>query len=253
MRLYKGIACAVMLSGAIAVPLAARTISVCTTTSEAEVAQPRNNILSFERSLLNAFAEAQGHVLAVGFHPLFSDMMARTAAGACDMAVGMITHTREREERLAFSDAYFPVRLVLVEPPGRSTQKVEDLAGKTVLAVTGTLTEEVLAGIPGLTIVPFSVRDARFWDPLKNGSADAMVIDSAVVLRIFADNPELHVSMALSPRQDYAFAFPRDSPLTAEVDAFLHGLKTEGGYRRLLVQHFGEEISQVIMDSFEEE
>ncbi|MEM7515473.1 MAG: ABC transporter substrate-binding protein [Planctomycetota bacterium] len=204
-----------------------------------------------EYDLLQNFAAAHDLRLELVWLDHFKALIPSVIDGRCDVGSACVTATDARRRQVLFSDAYFPARMLLVEPRDQVTAGPEGLAGLRVATVRGTLHEEVVGAIEG--VQPLSVgSDRELFEAIRAGRADAAVCDSAIVLPFLSEFPELAVRFPLSERSSFAFALTPGSEWKAKLDGHLASLRTDGSYREYLVKHFGEDGAAYILDDGDE-
>lgn len=83
---------------------------------------------------------------------------------------------------------------------------------------------------------------------LSAGEVDALACDSAVVLDLMKQHPELQITISLTERQHIAFALPKGSVWKTSLDAFLGEARANGTVRAFLQRYFGEEGAKPILE-----
>src|SRR5512135_2457378 len=131
------------------------------------------------RYLAKALFEDEGRLEAV---PVTSgSRIPFLYSGWIDMIVAGMTITPERRQVLEFSDPYFVSASLLLVPAGSRVRGVEDLAGKTVAVVKGSIQENDLARLaPAAKPAAFGTVDEAVR-AVKAGTADALCEDDVVV------------------------------------------------------------------------
>ena len=118
-------------------------------------------------------------------------MIQAVADGQFDVAADGITINDERAEVVDFSEPYFLSGSLLMVPGDSSIKGVEDLAGKTVAVIQGSVQDTIVEELaPEAERVKFGkVSEAVL--ALKTGRADAYVHDDIVILTLSKENPDL--------------------------------------------------------------
>jgi polar amino acid transport system substrate-binding protein len=205
----------------------------------------RGNPAGFEHEMLTLIAKAQGRELEVRWFVKFGELMQALEKGEGDVAAATITATPERRAKFDFSQSYFPVRVQLVLPRDSPVRSLTDMRGLRAATIAGTTYEELLRELPDVALVHV-VNTPAMVAAVLGGAADAFAVDSAVALGLLRDHPALRMGPPLTAEQEIAFALPKGSPLTAQLDALLGDLKSSGIYFRLLRAHFGEQAVEVM-------
>jgi ABC-type amino acid transport substrate-binding protein len=197
-----------------------------------------------EYDLLAYHAKAAGKKLEIVWCTSFDDILPRLQRGDGDVAAATLTVTRRRQQSVDFSEAYFPVRILLVEPRGARTRSLSELSGATLATVKGSSFEEVFAGIPDAHL-SFVADQREVLRLVSEGKARAGAIDSAAGL-LLADFPRVTAGIEISEAQRLAFAVPKGSPLGAELSLTIRQLKESGIYFRVLTQHLGAAAAELV-------
>jgi ABC-type amino acid transport substrate-binding protein len=227
-------------------PAPAETLRVCARSGPFFKSQ-EGQLYGVEYEILKGFADSRNAELQVEWPKDFASVFTMLEDGTCDIAAARITRTQEREARVSFSISYFPVRVVLVERADGGTSSKEQLVGKTLVTKKGTVYERILSEIPEAELLLVS-KDSEMFEAVLSGKADALAYDSAVVLTYLERYPGLRIAIALSERDDYAFALAPDSPLGTPLDEHIRAIKQDGSYERLLVGYYGEELAALVLD-----
>ncbi|MEA4911741.1 MAG: transporter substrate-binding domain-containing protein [Oscillospiraceae bacterium] len=109
----------------------------------------------------------------------FSTIITAVQSGQADVGVSCFTYDPDREGEVLFSDAYLKSAQVAVVAADSDMATLDDLAGKTIGAGSGTTGESAALEIVGTTGT--SMGDCvQMFEILKNGGLDAVVCDEAV-------------------------------------------------------------------------
>lgn len=107
----------------------------------------------------------------------FSGLLAAVANGQFDVGVAAIGITEERQETVDFSDGYLAGYLTVMASPDAEVGDVDDLAGKRLGVVQGTLQEAyAVANFPDTDLVRFPDNNAAI-SAVNSGSIDAHFLD----------------------------------------------------------------------------
>ncbi|MEO8361198.1 MAG: transporter substrate-binding domain-containing protein [Vicinamibacteria bacterium] len=195
--------------------------------------------VGLEYDVLQSFATSLKRKLVIEDAPSFEELLARAESGRCDVAAAEITVTEDRKRRFAFSAPYFPDRMLVVQKAPTAFSRVEDLTGKRLAVVGGTLQAALVSALKEVTPVLVDDDDALFA-AVTNGRAEALVCDSAVVLHHLTQHPDFSPALPLGERSFFAFALPKGSSLLALLNGHLRTLQENGQFQKLLGRHFGE-------------
>ena len=171
----------------------------------------------------------------------WSNLMADFTGGKCDIAVGGISVTTERQKRAFFSSAYMvkgKAPLARCEDMAKYTSVAAiDKAGVRVIANPGGSNERFAKAnfkTAQLTIHP---ENLTIFDELLQKRADVFVTESAEALTQQKLRPGLCAINPDKPLQygEMAWLLPRgDAVMKAYVDQWLHLAKAGGEYQRVV-------------------
>lgn len=197
-----------------------------------------------EYDILAGFAEQHDLELETNWAkpPILLSVIAET--GDCDVLSMTLTHTEEREELFDFSSHYFSVMVVLVEPLGQHSSKLDDLSGKRVATVKGSTSFQILSRNHEIQLV--TAAPDKLYELVDSGKADALAWDSYAVVTNLQRYPDLRITAALSDTQFIAFALAKGSPLKPELDAYINSMLESGKLESLLAGYFGKENGELI-------
>ncbi|NPV51952.1 MAG: basic amino acid ABC transporter substrate-binding protein [Firmicutes bacterium] len=136
--------------------------------------------------------------------------------GNYDCLISAMTITKERQAMINFSDPYFRAgQLILVRKSNTTIKSEKDLAGKAVAVQNGTTADLEVSKIKATRVKRFGTNPEAILE-LKNGGADAAVMDDFVARRAAQRNPDLKLVS--------------DEPFTAEY----YGIGVRKGNDKLL-------------------
>ena len=192
-------------------------------------------VTGFDAELLIAFAKEYGYGLefvAVDFDAKIGGI----TSGKYDVAIGGITVTEERREKMAFTETYYVSPVVMVtKGEDRGNTSLSDMVGKKIGIVTGTMTAVLVPKlIPEAIYVEFnSIADAKM--ALESGKVDAFPSDESIYLAMCWEGSEVdRVDEPIAP-SDYGviFAKGKNLELQNEFNAYLESIKADGSWQQL--------------------
>ncbi|MEM6796959.1 MAG: transporter substrate-binding domain-containing protein [Acidobacteriota bacterium] len=228
----------------------ASTLKVCARPNPGFLERTPSGVAGLEYDVLSSFAEREGVGLEIRWLPSFSELIPSVEKGGCDVGSAGVMVTEERSRRVAFSEPYFPVRVMLVGSPSSDRGSLDSLEGSRVAVVGGTVHEAYAESHEASEIVTVS-EDADLFASVVDGRADLAICDSAIVLPFLEQYPELQILDSLSERSFFAFALPRASSWQEPLTAHIQKLKSSKSYRKFLVRHFGETAAAYVLDEDE--
>lgn len=173
----------------------------------------------------------------------WANMMGDFTGGKCDIAVGGISVTLDRQKRANFSTAYMVngktpiVRCADVQ----KYQSVADIdkPGVKVIANPGGSNERFAKANFKTAALTIHTDNITIFDEVLKGNADVFVTESAEAIVQQRQKPGLCAVNPDKPLQygEMAYLLPRGDGLTKEyVDQWLHLAKATGEYQRIVAR-----------------
>ena len=155
----------------------------------------------------------------------FESVIPGVQAGKFDIGMSGITITEDRQKNCDFTQPYFLASQAIVVTPDSDITCKADLEGKTISVQTGTTAEEYCME-NGYEVLAFAANNDAAA-ALTSGKAAAWVVDNEVGVAL-AQQQGLVVLDEAMTSEPYAFAFAKDSALTAQFDEALGELLADG-------------------------
>ncbi|MDQ3249009.1 MAG: transporter substrate-binding domain-containing protein, partial [Chloroflexota bacterium] len=202
----------------------------------------------FDIDILREFARRWlGDANAVVFVPVTAaDRIQKLAAGEVDIVAASMTHKRERNELIDFSQTYFQDGQSLLVRKDANMRRLADLNNKTVAVIEGSAAVENLQGTANklaltLNILPFQ-EYAPALEALKNRQVDGVAATRAALVHFAGNNPDFMVLDERFTSEPYGLGIPHyDSRFQDLVNFTLQEMKLDGAYDRLYAKWFGAE------------
>lgn len=144
--------------------------------------------------------------------------------------------TDKRKEVVSFAGPYYSTRQgILVLADNTDVNSVDDLAGKTVAAQSGSTGPNILAEYaPTATVQEFTT-DEEARTALAQGRVDAYVIDATMQMSSIVKNPGKYrlAGESFGPEDPYGIGMQLDSDGVAFVNAWLKKIEDEGTWAKL--------------------
>ena len=173
------------------------------------------------------------------------DRIARLAAGDVDLLLASMTHKRERDELIDFSQVYFLDGQSLLVRSDSGINNFSDLEGKLVAAIEGSTSIDNIereANRRGIEIELQSFQqypDAE--SALKAGQVDALTTDKTALLAMAQNSPELKLVGETFTSEPYGIGVPQgDTDFREFVNFTLQAMKADGTYDRIYQQWFAD-------------
>ena len=162
--------------------------------------------------------------------------------GQVDVVIATYSITPERKERIDFAGPYYSsASAVLVKSDNTDIHSVEDLAGKTVVTQagsTGVTTIEEFAPEAEVLALP---DHAQAVEALKQGRADAYVIDQTLLLNAVSQNDDLMIVGEPFGDEDlYGIGVQADTDGTTFINEWLETIFSDGTWLALWHATIGE-------------
>ena len=158
-----------------------------------------------------------------------------------DIIIATMAITDERRRVVEFSDPYFMSSSLLLVPTTSAARGIEDMAGKTVATMPGSVQTRDVADLqPKAHRVQFS-RLPETVLAVKNGQVDGHVNVDVVILASVKDNPDLKaVGKPFHPRPVGIAVRKGDTEFINWVNSELRKMRSDGTYDRLWKNYFAE-------------
>jgi len=200
-------------------------------------------IVGFEIDLINAIAKEMNYTTTI------KDMSFDTIIGALqseriDLAISNLTASAERKEKVDFTTPYHRTLSVMLVASHSSIQKPTDLAGKNVGTQMGSVYEKMIKDewqptISNLTLRSLSKVPDLIQD-FKSGRLDALVLGITEGENIVKSHSGFKLISLPQTEAIAAIALPKNSPLTAKINAIIKKFETDGTLKKLQEKWMGK-------------
>lgn len=158
--------------------------------------------------------------------------------GKADISIRGITITKERKEKVLFSQPYYTDGLGIMITKNSEIKSVKDLVGKRVYAHSYTTAYPwVSENLPNSTLITYRDGQGEFIEPeqlLREGKIDAYIIDYSFLIQAAKTNPDLKVLKGKLTLEDLGIAISKSQKkLQQAIDKAIDELKNEGSLARL--------------------
>ncbi|GAB3415665.1 ABC transporter substrate-binding protein [Flindersiella endophytica] len=213
----------------------------------------KNKIVGFDVDLLDLLAKDMGLEQKVVNLGEWEQVTSGAAfkAKRCDVGMGAMTITPERQKALTISDPYFEATQVMVVKKDAPYTSLKDLAGKKIGVQADTTgqayVEEQTKSIQGLK-APIKFDDLAIeLNNVKAGNVDAAINDNGVVLPWVKDNPDMKVAASFQTDEHYGFPAAKDAngeAIVKRLNTVLAKAKQDKTYDKIYKKWFGVEPGQ---------
>lgn len=157
-------------------------------------------------------------------------------SGKVDIIIATMTITDQRKTVVDFSLPYYMAGQAILVPKNSKINSISDLNGKKVIIILGSTAENNLKIIaPNSDILGFKTY-TEGYKALKNGRADAMFSDDAILLGFVADDPSIKLLPQRYTNEPYSIAFRKGAESTRlinKINFILEYMKKSGELQKL--------------------
>jgi len=206
-----------------------------------------SDVVGFDVDLLNLVADDLGvkqDVVNIEWAQVTSG--AAFKAKKCDMGMGAMTITPERQAAISITDPYMDATQVLMAKKDSGITSLADLRGKKLGAqadTTGKKYADENAQANGYTVIPFNDL-ALQENNVKSGRVAAAINDNGVLYDFVKDNPDMAVVAEFNTGEQYGFGALKDGSgpkLVGKFNELLTKAKSDGKYNEIYKKWFGVE------------
>ncbi|MGF6756023.1 glutamate/aspartate ABC transporter substrate-binding protein [Paraburkholderia sp. GAS42] len=170
--------------------------------------------------------------------------------GTVDIECGSTTHTKERDNQVAFSNSFFQYGMRMIVKKSSGVKDFPDLAGKTVVTTAGTTEERLLRQMnneKGMNMRLISAKDhAESFLNVKSDRAVAFVMDDPLLYGAKAKeaDPDEYVITGTSPLSEvYGCMFRKEDPGFKKLaDGVIARMQTSGEAAALYQKWFTQPV-----------
>jgi ABC-type amino acid transport substrate-binding protein len=166
----------------------------------------------------------------------FDAILGSLSTSRISAAISSITPTHERRKSIDFSKEYIQSERVMVCKATSSIETISDLAQQTVGVQSGsihetyaneTLKQDVELTVKSLSKVPDLLQD------MEIGNVGCLILGISEAEAIQRSRPNIKLINLPGEVSGAAIAFPKGSPLTAQVDQVLSDMEADGSLQKL--------------------
>ncbi|MFJ2756793.1 substrate-binding periplasmic protein [Nocardioides sp. NPDC087217] len=183
----------------------------------------------------------------------FSDLFTALEAGEIDMIGAQVTETAERKQDFDFTAPYFVTYLSFLTPENSPIKKREDVNGKNIAVVEGTIHERYLdEQYENVNVIKAKDEDTAV-KAIQDGKADAFFYDAPYTTPIIArwqDTFPLKEAIVY-PADDapIGFVMQKGDARKATIDGVLEEMILDGKWLKIKKEYFKEyPLSEVFKD-----
>jgi len=192
-----------------------------------------SKLIGFEVDLADAIARELG-VTAKQSQNAWDSLVPGLQRGDYDIAMNGIEITPQREQEVLFSIPYYIyTEQLVVRREETKIRDMNDLKGKKVGTLSGTVAQDILMGLGNVEVKIYSGQVEPYED-LALGRLDAVLLDLPIAAYYGRPNPKLRYAGMPVGEGFYGIAVRKgDSDLRDEIDAAIKKLLVSGEIRRI--------------------
>ena len=210
-----------------------------------------DQIVGYDVDIMVRFCKEYGYGLEVISTEL-SSIFAGLSTGSYDVSAAGMTVTEERAESVYFSEPNYTGGIVaVVANAGQEQarfQTMQDFAGTTVGAVTGTIHNELVNAVVSGCEFQYYDDFSALLLALQSGTIDAVVTDMPIAQLAVARQPDLVMFPETVAPDSYGLGLQKDSPLTDEISAIIERYTQDGTLDALREKWLGADESIKTID-----
>lgn len=203
-----------------------------------EFVDEKGKITGFDMEVIEAVAEDMGYKVEY-VNSSFDGLIPAIQAGNFDAIASAMTINAKREESVDFADRYFLAEQFIAVKKDSPIKSEEDLKGKKIGVQMATTGQDVVEGM-GIDPKKYeAIPDAM--NDLLNGTIDAVVADSPVVLYFIKQNPNFNVQYIKGdfPKEYYGIAVKEgNKELKDKINASLKKIQDNKKYNEIYKKWF---------------
>jgi polar amino acid transport system substrate-binding protein len=192
-----------------------------------------SKLIGFEVELADAIAKELG-VEARQAQNAWDSLIPALMRGDSDIAMNGIELTPQREKEVSFSKPYYIyTEQLVVRSREEKIRSVDDLRGRKVGTLSGTVAQDILMGMEGVIMRIYSGQVEPYED-LAIGRLDAVLLDLPIAAFYAKPNPELKYAGNPVGEGFYGIAIRKgDDELRKKIDEILANLMNSGKLKEI--------------------
>ncbi|WP_295363917.1 basic amino acid ABC transporter substrate-binding protein [uncultured Succinivibrio sp.] len=199
-------------------------------------------LIGFDIDIINAIGEVEGYKMNVSSMS-FDGQIPAIITQQVDIAISGFTITKERAQKVNFSEPYYDAGLGILITKNNSDEikTKEDLKGKTICAQLGTSGAMYAEKVEGSTVSQFNSTADAFLE-MEKGSCSAVVTDKPVIEYYLATTNKDNLVMIpeqLTVEQYGIVTSKNRQDLTDMIASGLKKIRENGTYDKIYQKWFG--------------
>ena len=200
-----------------------------------------DEIVGIDVEIANAICDKLGYELEIT-DTNFDSIIPALVSEKFDIGMSGFTVTEDRLLEVDFSNTYTTSKQIVVVPEDSPIASVDDILSKdntyTIAVQTGTTGDIYITGdVEDIGLSHEIAQFTKYSDAvvaLTTGKADCLIVDEAVGLAFIEETEGLKALDTEYALEDYAIAFPKNSPYLDEFNEVLDQLIEDGTVQQII-------------------
>lgn len=200
---------------------------------------PNGDIGGFDYDMLNEIARISDLKLEF-IQKDFIDLIPGLLDKQVDIISAGISITEERKKLFNFSKKYYSSgQTLMVNKDNTDIKTIEDLKGKNIGVISGTISDDLVSAIEGVNVVGFDSTGSVLLS-LKVEKIDGAVLDESTIINYLKLDDTLKSILGVTfPKTDYGYGIRKeDTELLEKINYGLDVVMTNGFYDQLIKKYF---------------
>lgn len=209
-----------------------------------EYLDENGNITGFDYELMTALADKMGVEVEWVDMP-FDSLVGALEAGNVELVIAAMAATEDRAVSCEFSDVYYAEDQDFVTKAGNELYTLEDLNGKTVAVLEGSVSDLIASGdntdygvVEDATVKRFK-NVTQAIQELENDAADVVFTDKVIAQKFVSEREGLVTNTVAGVGENFVVAGKKgDTEVIEAANKALAELKSEGTYDEIYNKYF---------------
>lgn len=195
-------------------------------------------VVGIDVDMANQIAKDMGAKLTID-NINFDSVIPAVVSGKDDVGIAGISKTADREKSVDFSEAYYDAsQVIIVKADNTAITDQNSLKGKKIAVQKGTTGDDLASKLTSDANMDRFNASTDAITELKNGKADAVVIDSFPAKVFVKQNPGLKIAGKPLTSESYCIAVKKgNTALLSKINASIDKMKSDGTLENILKKY----------------
>ena len=197
-----------------------------------------NKIVGIDVDIATQIAKDMGVTLEIQ-NMSFDSVITAVPAGKVDVGVAAISKTAERENSMAFTNAYYDAsQVIIVKKSNTAITSQDTVKNKKIAVQKGTTGDDLASKLTGDSNMERFSASTDAINELKNGKVDAVVIDSFPANIFVKQNSDIKIVGSPLTSESYCIAIRKgNTKLVEQINNSLKKLKDNGTLDKIIKKY----------------